>query len=80
MPPEDLPFEELDSGIQNESAFKRGNFYKSRTNLNVNGQNLYQRKRELEKKLEDKRTEIKKGMVSMVQFENIIILNLVVQN
>jgi len=60
VPPEDLPFEELDSGIQNESAFKRGNFYKSRTNLNVNGQNLYQRKRELEKKLEDKRTEIKK--------------------
>lgn len=61
VPPDDIPFEELGPGIQNDSSFKRGNYnYKSRTNLNANGQNLYQRKRELEKKLEDKRTEIKK--------------------
>ena len=61
VPPSDIPFEELGPG-QSLSASKSSTLSRSRSNLMHDGQNLYQKKRELEKHLQAKENEVAAGL------------------
>lgn len=58
VPPEDFQFEELGPQM---TAFGSGTLSRSQTNLTVDSSNLYQKKRELEKTLEEKKKEEASG-------------------
>ena len=64
VPPSDIPFEEFGPGPagQSLSALKSSTLSRSRSNLMHDGQNLYQKKRELEKHLQAKENEVAAGL------------------
>ena len=80
IPPEDFQFEELgpDSNLK---SFGTGTLSRSQTNLSVDSPNLYQKKRELEKLVEEKKKEeasgnLKNNYLNVTQYSITIVFQL----
>ena len=68
MPPDEIPFEEFEPGLA-LGAIKGSALSRSRAVLvTEGGQNLFQKKRDIEKQLQQKNTEIANGMKEVLNY------------